>query len=49
MVFMRGAVLGGGLRVQFFRPLGGQKPMAVKTVPKKPLLYKTFDRITGPI
>ena len=29
-------------------PLGGQKSIALKTVPQKPPLYKTFDRITGP-
>ena len=30
------------------RPLGGQKPMAVKTVPQKLPLYKTFDKIIRP-
>ena len=40
---------GYGLWVRFLRPLGGQKPMAVKTVPQKlPPLYKAFDRFTGP-
>ena len=42
--FTRVAVLG----VRFLRPLGGQKRMALKTVPLKPLLHKTFDRITTP-
>ena len=36
-------------KVQFLMPLEGQKPMAVKTVPQKPPLYKTFERITGPV
>ena len=37
------------LGMQFMRPLRGQKPIAIKTVPQKLPLYKTYDRITGPV
>ena len=39
--------LGAVLGVQFFRPLGGQKPIPLKTTPQKPPLHNTFDRFTG--
>ena len=39
---------GYGFKGTVLRPLGGQKPMAIKTVPLKPPLFKTFDRITTP-
>ena len=41
--------IGCGFRGAAFEAARRPKNVALKTVPQKPYLYKTFDRFTGPV